>query len=343
MNGPPKRHAAKASAPDNAEVWELARSYADAIGRPHTLFTSAIRYLRSLSEKGTTILTEAEPYPLSMLLKSPSMRSVLYYSAAALRKDELAKIQQLDGFSLFKIFPPDELASVLATTYLYRKVKKICDPRIWETLSQEIQIQMETGFFVGSKIPAIGTSRGLLLGVVRYAALGLFSLKEARSFKSFRRKLNDEEKLFLVEEERERWGCDHLQIGSILLQSMGMGVPAAKALVSPIAPAADSTDYAVMAPWFAAKTWIQSLIEEERAPECFGEGSPYFLPEDILQGVQERVDSIYEMGSSFDWIDKTKEDLPKNLFDKIGTGLPEPPAEPNASEPKEEELSTDII
>src|SRR5690606_26209619 len=87
--------------------WNIARAYAELLGKPHTLFTSAIRYLRGLSQNGTTILAEIEPYPLSMLLKSSSMRAVLFYAAAALRKDQLVKIQKLDGFALFRLFPPD--------------------------------------------------------------------------------------------------------------------------------------------------------------------------------------------------------------------------------------------
>lgn len=307
--------------------WEIAQQYAELFGRPHTLFTAAIRYLRGLSDKGTTILTETEPYPLSMLLKSPSMRSVLYYAAAALRKDDLTKVKDLDGFTLFRLFPPEELASILSVTYIYRRVKKICDQRIWETLSQEIQIQMETGFHVGSKIPAIASHRGLLVGAVRYAAMGLFSIKDQRNFRLLKRTLNEKEKLFALDYEIDKWKCDHLQIASVLLQSMGLGVAAAKSLMFVAPPEANEKDVEKILPWFAARAWIQSLLEEERAPSCFSAESGFTLGEEELALLQERVESIYEMGSSFDWIDKTKEDLPKNLFDKIGSGLPEPPQE----------------
>ena len=321
--------------------WEDARKYAAYIGRPHTLFTNAIRYLRGLSQQGTTILSEAEPYPLAVLLKSSSLRSIVYYAAAALRRDELSKLPHLDGFGLLRIFPPDELAAVLASTYLFRKVKKICDPRIWETLSQEIQIQMEAGFQVGSKIPAIGTSRGLLVGVVRYSALSLLSKKDPRGFKAFRRELNDNEKLFNVDGEVTRWGCDHLQISSILLQAMGMGIPCAKAIAATSLPDASEPDGAEIMSWYAAKIWIQSLIEDEKAPACFGPESAYSADGEKLAALQERVDSIYEMGSSFDWIEKTKEDLPKSLFDKIGIGVPDVPVPDEKADSPEADLAAD--
>ncbi|MBN8549036.1 MAG: hypothetical protein J0M12_06955 [Deltaproteobacteria bacterium] len=314
--------------------WDEARAYAGLLGRPHTLFTNAIRYLRNLTQHGTTVLSETEPYPLAVLLKSPSLRAILYYAAAALRKDELGKLPQLDGFGLLRVFPPDELAAILTTTYLFRKVKKIIDPRIWETLSQEIQIQMEAGFYIGTKMPAIGTSRGLLVGVIRYSALSLFSKKDPRNFKAFRRELNDKEKLFNIKGELTRWGCDHLQIASILLQSMGMGIPCAKALAADSMPTEAEADSEEMLSWYAARAWIQSLIEDEKAPACFAAGSPFFCEGEVFANLQERVDSIYEMGSSFDWIEKTKEDLPKSLFDKIGSGLPEPtPEQIAANEP----------
>ncbi len=315
---------------DASGEWQRARQFADILGRPHTLFTSAIRYLRGLTQNGTSILEASEPYPLCMLLKSSSMRAVLYYAAQALHKDALAKQATIDGFALFRVFPPDELASVLATTYLYRRLKRSLDARVWESLSQEIQIQMETGFYVGSKIPAIGTHRGLLMGVVRYSALGLFSIKDGRGFKLHKRELNEKEKLYLLDAETSRWNCNHLQISSILIQSIGLGVPAANALVASQCPG--EQDHPDMHAWWAAKAWIQSLLEDERAPQCYAEGSPYYLAGEPFANLQERVDSIYEMGSSFDWIDKTKEDLPKSVDQKIETSLPDEPAKAEIEE-----------
>lgn len=324
--------------------WEDARKYAALIGRPHTLFTNAIRYLRGLSQHGTTILTEAEPYQLAVLLKSSSLRSILYYAASALRKDELSKVKQLDGFGLLRVFPPEELAAVLATTYLFRKMKKYCDPRIWETLSQEIQIQMEAGFHIGTAMPAIGTSRGLLVGVVRYSALSLFAKRDPRNFKAFRRELNEKEKLFNLEGEISRWHCDHLQISSILLQSFGMGVPCAQGLCAATMPESGTPEGTEMLAWYAARVWIQSLIEDEKAPACFGPESPFYVDGEKLADLQQRVDSIYEMGSSFDWIEKTKEDLPKNLFDKLAAPIPEvAPDEGKEATVADSEENADII
>ena len=316
--------------------WQAARAYADILGRPHTLFTAAIRYLRSLSQNGTTILEDSEPYPLCMLLKSSSMRAVMYYAASALHKDALANQPNIDGFALFRVFAPDELASVLASTYIYRRLKRAVDPRVWESLSQEIQIQMEAGFHVGSKIPAIGSHRGLLMGVIRYCALGLFSIKDTRGFKQLRRELNDKEKLYLLDAETARWKCNHLQVASILIQSIGLGIPAAKALVSPGIPGADEVPD--LHAWWAAKMWIQALLEEECAPKCFEEGSPFHLSGEPFANLQERVDSIYEMGSSFDWIDKTKDDLPKQLDHSIETSVPDESGSTEKSEENPEIL-----
>lgn len=324
--------------------WDEAGEYVASLGRPHALFTNAVRYLRGLNQHGTTILTESEPYQLAVLMKSPSLRSVLYYAAAALRKNELSKIKQLDGFGLLRIFPPEELAAVLATTYLFRKTKKLCDPRIWETLSQEIQIQMEAGFHIGSAVPAIGTARGLLVGVVRYSALSLFAKQSAREFRAFRRELNEKEKLFDLQGELTRWGCEHLQIGSLLLQSFGMGIGCAKGLCSATIPEANGPEGQEMLAWYAARVWIQSLIEDEKAPPCFGPDSPFYVDGEKLADLQQRIDSIYEMGSSFDWIEKTKEDMPKSLFDKLAVPEPAAPSEPEKPEAAGEgEENTEII
>jgi hypothetical protein len=333
----------KAPPVNNEASWEVARQYTEILGRPHTLFTNAIRFLRGMTQEGKTTVWENEPYPLNVLLKSSSFRAILYYAAAALRKEELSKVKELDGFALLKVFPPDELSSVLAATYLYRKVKKHCDVRVWETLAQEIQIQMEAGFLVGSKIPAIGTTRGLLTGVIRYAALSLFSVKDPRNFRMFRRDLNEKEKLFDTQGELERWGCDHLQIASVLLQSIGMGIPAAKGIAALQPSDAKGQDEKEIMSWFAAKSWIQSLIEDERAPEWSSQDPNFSLDGEKLAQLHERVDSIYEMGSTFDWIEKTKEDLPKSLFDKLGANIPEAAPTPTTEVSVSEDAANEII
>lgn len=302
--------------------WDYAKAYAGLLGTPHRLFTNNIRYLKDQAEKtGNVFLPSgsARQYPLSTIIHSPSFKSVIYYAAAALQKDKLQALPALTPGTLLSVYTPEELAAVIAITYLYRRAKKHIDPRVWESVSGEVHVQMEAGYQIGTHIPAIGPSRGLLIGAVRYIAMALFSKKDARGYKLYKRHLNEKELLFDIADETKRWKCNHLQICSSLIQSIGFGLGAASGIVANTYPTeAQSPEILAKAQsWYATRRWIESVLEEEKAPDELRNIAKFSIDSEALVRMQERIEGIYEMGSSFDWVDKTKDDLPKELEEAL--------------------------
>ncbi|MBX7145278.1 MAG: hypothetical protein K1X79_12560 [Oligoflexia bacterium] len=324
--------------------WDYARAYAGMLGNPHRLFTNCVRYLRELRDKTDNAplsSTQASRYPINTLIHSPSFKSVIYYAAAALHPKELKALKALTPGTLLTVFTPDELSAIVAITYVYRRVKKLVPPTVWEGVSGEVHIQMETGFHVGNNLPAIGTSRGIMVGALRYITLSLFSKRDARGYKLYKRHLNEKELLFDIQDELQRWKCNHLQIASSILQGIGLGIGAASGLVAPDLPthAKNERQLKDAQAWFATRTWIQSLLENECAPKELAGQKNFEMSAEKLADVQKQVESIYENGSTFDWIDKTKADLPSNLNEALT--LPEPLDE--HGNPVKEEMPADII
>lgn len=302
--------------------WELARNFADQIGKPHRLFTNCIRYLNKISadtDNAQLASTQAIKYPLSLVIHSPSFKSIIYYAALAIKPHELNQLKAITPGTLISLYTPDELSSVISATYLYRRTRKRVDPQIWKNVVGEILIQMETGFHIGNSLPAIGCARGLLIGAIRYIALVLFSITDQRAFRLHTRHLNDHELLFDLKDEVLRWNCNHLQISASLLQAIGVGLGAASGLSATECPNQidKSTKAKEILTWYAAREWIQTLLEKDCQPAEFNNNPKFSLDQNKIDKLKGKVEAIYKNGSSFNWIDKTKEDLPKALDEAL--------------------------
>lgn len=324
--------------------WDYARAYAGLIGPPHRLFSNCVRYLRELGEKTDNAQlpsTLAIKYPISTLIHSPSFKSVIYYAAAALHPKELKSLPALTPGTLLTVFTPDELAAVVAITYIYRRVKKAVPATVWEGVCGEVHIQMETGFHVGRHVRAISSGRGIMVGALRYITLSLFSKRDARGYKLYKRHLHEKELLFDIADEMTRWKCNHLQIASSIMQTLGLGIGAASGLVASEFPTHSQNAHQLREAqaWFAIRVWIQSLLEKECAPKELAAQAAFNMKQEHFEEVQKKVEAIYENGSSFDWIDKSKSDLPKELDEALTL----PASADDQGNSAKEELPADII
>jgi len=294
------------------KTWETARRYVQHVGAPHRLFVSGIRALRSV-QPGETAIVEHDA--IVTLFRSESVKTILFHAAKALCPERFSG-EQISGRDLLLAFKPDQLCGVIASAYLFRLVGRKVERKIWEALWVEIESQMETGVLVGSTIPAIGACPALVMGAVRYIAMSLFSVGDERGFKAYRRELEDHSRLFDLKHEVATWGCSHLQIASLCLQSLGFGIAAANGVCMPRVGLAGATMETLQ--WYAARRWIESLIETESAPEEFGEKSP-FHPADALAfaDLQRGVEKIYSQDRGFNWIEKGRGDLEQEVIKQL--------------------------
>ena len=187
-------------------------------------------------------------------------------------------------------------------------------------MSGECEIQLEAGMWVGKHIPDIRPDRGILVGAARFFASVLFSTIDQKGFRKLRRELNKSEKLFDLTAEEHEWGCNHLQVGALILQTYGFGIGAAQGLLSMEHRTRSLSDLNEEARrWCAGAMWIRAVLEDERAPEEL-EGHREFMPDsDTFAKLQRHVDDINERGASFDWITKTGSDLPQGIAEQISS------------------------
>jgi|GEM_PF-3554780 len=303
-----------------SDSWRFSRKIFRPLGPPHGMFARCIRSLRRDSVREISHEQWPSYYKtnldLAHLYKSPNIRAMIYFAAKSLHPQELEATEEISGLKLISLFSPAELSSVIACAYLHRHVAKVLGPELWTQLRGEAELQMETGMWVGRMIPAIGLDRGLMLAAARFFGQALYAKLDLKGFKNHRRILNQKEILLDLTAEEQEWGCNHLQVASLILQKYGFGVSAGQGMLAfgiggNLLPGMES----MAAPWYAAMLWIQSVLIEDSAPvECTGEFMPAL---DVFAKLQRRVDEINEGEASFDWINKRKEDLPVDLADQI--------------------------
>ena len=224
--------------PQGGKSWEKARSYVKGLGHIPTIFCSAIREIKTaellaFSREEKKELRDITLTQTRFLIRvSPSLKAVLYFAAQDIYNDQLNDTESLTVQRLVELFSPGEIASILAITYLDRAIGRKCDSQEWKTLRQRMSRHIRVGGIVGQTITNIDRSNGMLIGALRYLALGLFACEDLKKFQSYRREVEAGGELFSMEQEETLWGCNHMQVAAVLSQAMGFGSDASCGLAT---------------------------------------------------------------------------------------------------------------
>ena len=318
--------------------WRQAGHYAELIGSVHPVFLRGIRALQQL-ERGDKQGKASEHYQVTEVMRSATLRSVLYHAAKAIYTDKLADHPKISGPDLLDLFSPYELASVLCAAFLFRRTSKQCPGQVWSKLASEINGQIEIGALLGNKIPAIGKGRGVLVGSIRYIAFGLLASQDEHGFKKYKRHLNSSNLLSDLSMEVSGWGCNHLQIAAILLQTLGMGIAAAKGtatVATPLSIEQLEMDSDTLA-WYAGARWIESMIEKECAPPELSAYPDLFPGKAEIATLQKLIDGILQEGCDNPWINKRAQDIQPQLAKQLAM-YPEVSESDSQAEKSEEEI-----
>ena len=306
---------------DSEESWEQAKKVAAILGQPHRLFVNCVRDLRGLPD-GASRKRMLESSSVITLFRSESFKTVIWFAAKALYGEDVGS-KPINGGELITTFAPDELASVVAATHLHRMTGKKVAPKIWDDIFEEVNLQMQTGIFVGTTVDSISRSTGLLMGAVRTLAFALVASTDESRYKVFRRELVRRDKLFDTKGELATWGCHHLQVAALLVQSLGYGIGPATGISADVMPSAE--DGEVAQSWFAARRWIESMLEDEKVPDEFV-SHPKFSVADAgkVAHLQRDVDDLYARESSICWIKQKRGTLDKTLLAQLRSFYKDP-------------------
>jgi hypothetical protein len=318
--------------------WTAARTYAFCIGHVPPLFSSCIRainkadsVLESIDQNSVREMTVSA---CEFLIKvSPTLKAIFYFAAEALCPEKLQNGRPLSVRKLLSVLEPREVSSVLGATFLYKRVQKKCDPKEWMILQRKIHTQMEIGLIVGEKMRHIGRANGMLLGAVRYIAQATFAVHSLDTFKEFKKAARNSSQIFNLALEESFFGCNHLQVASLLVQELGFCMPR-----SPVSMSLGMDAMSVqpdnlparlkehLLSWKAAMAYIESYHSNGTPPEKMNLEYALELPTEEQEQFRSRIWEIIREGSQFDWISKTKRDLPdaiaKELEIQTVTGEP---------------------
>lgn len=315
---------------ENPESWEKAKKYAGVVGGMPALFSNAVRTLLTAHKAGETELTPAASFHYNRLLNSASVLSPLYYATKFFRPEELRKHPVLKPVGFTQIFTLEELAGLLALLYLFRRVRKGCDPEEWDKLQTPLNRYMAIGGHLGTAIPNLGMMNGIVFSAFRYIGLGIFLGCDKKNFVKYRRFLRTNKRFFDTEEEYRVWECTHIHIGSILIQTSGLGVDLANGFTQGLSEPdkelpPDSYGYRTR----LAMLWIETLLTTGKVPDMTHLGQYYPL-RDALDAMLDRVENARQDARAYVWLTKGKDDISPDV-------TPELFAEPDAAE----EIQTD--
>ncbi len=315
---------------DSESSIRSAEKHARLLGNVSALFSSCIRIIREAERSlqanpSQDISGITQGAALTLINMSPSLKALFYFAALHFYPEPAKKLLKPTVRDVIKLFSSTEIAGILGVSYLYRRLEKVCDREELERLRPLLLVHMEIGGLVGETLNYVGRGYGMLAGAARYVALGTFTVGHLEEFKKYRRKVAAEDLLFDLAAEEERWGCNHLQIASLLVQSLGYGVPAGFGLVlanaagSPLDLVEERAQDDEVRCWRAAMIWTESLHRDGTPPPGFDdENNEMYLEPASVEVLSERVTRIRSEGPSFQWLLRRRSDVPSEIRESLG-------------------------
>ncbi|NDC37020.1 MAG: hypothetical protein EBZ48_03090 [Proteobacteria bacterium] len=296
------------------ESWTEARKIAGLVSNVSALFSTAIRFLRKDAEAKLPTMSRSSGYAVERLLSSASFKAPTYYAALTFKPEAILNATFISPRQLAEIFAPAELANLIGLLYLYRRIQKGVDESEWSEIAKLVHTHGQMGGQLGVSMKNIGLANGLLLGTVRHLSLGLFAGIQKKAFSQYRRNLKIQKRDFDLAEERKIWGCTHLEVGSILVQSLGLGGDTAKALTNGLLMLGiadkqlDTDSYRMRIGWM----WIRSLLLNGSPPDITHRGDFYPMKAELAK-LTEQANELRTNGYRHPFYAKGKEDLSPEL------------------------------
>jgi len=290
-----------------AESLKVARAYANLLGEIPSSFSSVLRTLISDEAKGS--LSNNGKFAIGRLLKSPALFVPLYYGGLTFRGDAIKENGGETPDALLKTFSPEDLSGLVATTYLYRRVRTLISDEVWSDLSAQVKPAAEIGGHVGVGIPKIGLTMGMFVGALPLLALGLFHRHAEKSYKVYRRHLRSKKVPMDLDVEMTTWGCTRFDIASVLLQIFGYGVGTANTFaqgLSCLTTEGQGLPDEVYR-FKVATMWMKELSTEGREPQIKHRGD-FYPTQQRMSVMLSAISGIAANGSKFNFLDKSKDD-----------------------------------
>lgn len=291
---------------EESEVWKSARRHKDLIGYIPSFVSATIRGIQNKCWDAP--LDKGSRHSMGRLIKSQGVKAPIYFLAKTVRPEALENKEYISNKDLLEMFSPKELAAAMALIFLYRKLGSRCPKEEWGRFSRILQQHVDIGATVGTCIPRIGLTTGLIASSIRYFSMATYLIRDAKKFIDYRREITKAKVPYLYERELKDWNCSHMHIASLLIQSVGFGKDLANSYFSGVSGISEELltdlglDFRVASAWIDALHFGGELFEIGRETEYVVEGDK----EEVL--IQE-CNSIASDGSRYSWLSRTGKDI----------------------------------
>lgn len=329
------------------ESWETARNYGSLIGEVPNSFSTLIRSLVVDQSKSSKDLGSSSQFQVARLLRGHGMRSVVYYAGLTFHNEEISSADSLPPKKLAAFFSPLELSVIIATTYLYRTIRKLSKSTEWSNISEPLLRYIDIGGYLGVAIPRISIAHGIVCAAMPIIAHAAFLKHDEKGFKEYRRQLQTINQRYLTEYELKRWGCTSFQVASIMMQAVGLGKEMAHNLTTGMVPQSNTSNLSEDAYVFQiADIWISELNSTGQPPDMTHRGEYYPLRPQLNQ-LLAALKEIRSKGSRHKWLEKTKADISPSttpaIFSEENKPISKPDDTPSSPTASNSPLNEEII
>ena len=286
-----------------SESWEVALNYSGLLGVVPSSFSSVIRSLLVDQQKNGGNLSPSTRFMIERLVKSRSLKAAVYFGALTYFGGRIKDQPYLSERALVNLFSPAELAAIVGLSYLFKRARKLCDPAQFTMITNRFQECADIGGHIGYAIPGISPFAGILTGAMPYLGLAPFLFYDRRGFIDYTRHLKSTKQCLDLSYEMRRWSCNSIQIASVMLQGLGLGIGTASAfstgLTSETNQLIEATPGAEK--YQLASIWLKSLEESGDEPKMTHKAE--FYPTKAAMGtLLARMLDLREKGSPYCWL-----------------------------------------
>lgn len=301
-----------ASTEVQVEQWNKARTYLNSIGRISPSFTTPIRALM-LDEKNKGAISPATQFLIVRLLKSPTAKAMFYYSALTFHGEKLSNSAYLSSADLIRSFEPGEIAVIIGMLFFYRRAQKLGSLQgddDWTTITKLATEKFEVGGHMGHAIPRIGSTKGMLVGGLRYITWAFLKMNDGFGFTSYLKHLQASQLPYDLEYEVDAWGCTHAHLLGNAMQLLGFGVPLSHAAQMGLGmdPPKNDAHHREAFEFALANEWVETLFETGAEPQRNHLGQYYPKEKDNHKMLYE-ITRLKEQGSKYNWLSRTQNDI----------------------------------
>lgn len=291
------------------ETWEEARRVASKIGAIPSPFTTCIRFLRRDLQNNSESLSQESVYWINQFLRSPTFKAPLYYGALSFFPDKLELELDLAPKTFIRLYSLPGLIHALCAIYLSKRIQTSCDETEFKKLAKGLLAESEIAVAVGQALPRVGFPMALLLGTLRQLSRAVFLIVDKSGYIAHIRAVRSKGVAYDLADETLRWRCNHVQVASILLQILGIGVETGTAIVNGLsAELSEMENLSEEArKVLVCDCWIQSLLKTGKEPDISHRGE-FYPNKTSLEKLIRTASEIRKSGSKESWLLRGRED-----------------------------------